>query len=198
MGLLFIHFCSISSFPLLGYGLQRKRLTLKLPVLSAAVYGVSLLLTPICLERLCLLIDSVDRKPKPPHLLVQQVSCFHFLLQRFQFNGRLTLLPKCHRAWCAAVPLLQHQQRIRQMSQGKKLQDPCTWSIQRLLRDLLWQKSASAVLCWRKLPTDMYCLLSLWHVEWKHLEPAGPREAWFILCLVKYGSLNSLQARLLC
>lgn len=84
--LLFVLFCSISLFPLLGDGLHRKGVILKLTVPLAAASGHSSLLMPICWERSCLSIDSIDQKPKPrfclgskSYALVSHSKCSSFM-----------------------------------------------------------------------------------------------------------------------
>lgn len=139
-------------------------------------FGQSLLLTPVCLEKSCLSIDSVDRKHKPQFCLCSKSS--YALISYYKCSslmGGLTSFLNVS-VWCAAVS---------QMTQGKELMSPFRQNIARLLHDGFWQKSQSAV-PWRKLPTDAYCPLCLRHVEPEPLEPAGPKEAWFILCPVKY------------
>ena len=175
--LVFVLFCSVSLIPLLGDELPRKGVILKLTFPLAVTYGQNLLLIPLCLEKSCLSIDSVDQKCKPRFCLYSKPSAFVSDYKCSSLMGGLTLFLNVSVS-CAAVP---------QMTQGKELKSPFRQNTVWLLLDSLWQNSQSAVLCWRKRPTDGYHLLCLWRVEQEPLEPAGPKEAQFILCLVKQG-----------
>lgn len=113
--LLFVPFWSVSLFPLLGGGLHRKGVILKLTFLLAVAYGQNLLLTPLCLEKSCLSVDAVDQKAKPQFCLYSKPSsAFLSYYKCSGLMGDLTLFLNVS-VWCAAVP---------QMTQGKELMSP--------------------------------------------------------------------------
>lgn len=123
---------------------------------------------------------------------MERVLCVSF--QLFQFNGRFHLLPSAG-APCAEF-LSSSSRREAGMSQGQELASPfgkkCHMALARLA--LAEVSQCCAVLCRRKLSTDAYHLLCFWHVEQGQCGAAVPKEACFILCLLKCGSLHSLLA----
>lgn len=134
--------------------------------------------------------DTVDQKPKPQFCLWSESYVFCFNCSRLTGGSTSSLVPVLHVLSSSAAAAGGKQACLRARSWRALSERNAIW----LSHDLLWQRFRSAVLCRRKLSTDAYRLLCFWHVEQGQCGAAVPKEACFILCLLKCGSLHSLLA----